>query len=80
MAGMAATAETLYRTPDGFDDLVMRSDGETLTELRFAAPRDAAKRRAAAKVRDLPVFRETRRWLDNYFGGRLPDFTQPYRL
>ena len=29
---------------------------------------------------DLPVFHETRRWLDVYFGGRQPSFTPPCRI
>ena len=30
--------------------------------------------------RDVPVFRETRRWLDIYFSGRQPDFTPRYHM
>ena len=33
-----------YITPEGFDDLVMSGDDEALTGLRFAGPRDAARR------------------------------------
>ncbi len=64
-----------YRTPDGLDDLLMESDGEVLTGLHFvdSAHGDCAKC-------DLPVFRETRRWLDCYFSGREPVFTPPYRI
>ncbi len=29
-----------YKTPDGFDDLVMRGDGEALTGLWFEGSRD----------------------------------------
>ena len=29
---------------------------------------------------DLPVFAETYRWLDVYFGGGVPDFTPPLRI
>ena len=52
------------------------SDGSVLTGLRFVP----LGRRAAGKKRCLPIFRETCRWLDVYFGGRQPDFTPPYRL
>ena len=31
-----------YKTPEGFDDLVMSGDGEALTGLLFAGSRDAA--------------------------------------
>ena len=67
-----------YRTPEGFDDLWMASDGEALTGLRFEGSRNAPEGRSGA--REPPVFRETRRWLDIYFSGRQPDFTPPYRI
>ena len=66
-----------YRTPAGFADLVMTSDGHALTGLRFIGSKDDARRRLAGERRDLPLFRETKRWLDVYFGGRQPDFTPP---
>ena len=72
-----------YATPNGFDDLVMSSDGEVLTGLWFEGSRDGFTLRARKNDEssgDLPVFRETCRWLDIYFSGRDPDFTPPYRL
>ena len=48
-----------YKTPEGFDDLVMSGDGEALTGLWFAGSRDAGRRGEAAESRDTPVFRET---------------------
>ena len=69
-----------YRTPDGFDDLQMSSDGEALTGLWFQNSRDSAKHAArslAGIEKDLPIFRETRRWLDIYFSGQAPGFTPP---
>ena len=63
-----------YRTPDGLDPLVMTSDGQVLTGLHFAdGPIPSGEP-------DLPVFRETCRWLDIYFSGRDPGFRPPYRL
>ena len=67
-----------YKTPDGFDDLIMISDGEVLTGLWFEGSRNAPESRCGA--REPPVLRETRRWLDAYFSGRQPDFTPPYRI
>ena len=67
-----------YRTPEGFDDLIMVSDGEVLTGLWFVGSRNAPEFRGEA--REPPVLRETRRWLDIYFSGRQPDFTPPYRI
>ena len=69
-----------YRTPDGFSDLVMRSDGKFLTGLHFAGSRKAAGIHSGNEVRDLPVFLETGSWLDVYFGGCQPDFLPPFKL
>ena len=69
--------DAVYRTPDGFGDLLMRADGGSLTGLWFAG----AKVRPCARAAHEPaVLRATRRWLDAYFSGRPPDFTPPYRL
>ena len=67
-----------YKTPNGFDDLIMASDGEALTGLWFEGSSNAPEGRCGA--REPPVFHETRRWLDVYFSGRQPDFTPPYRI
>ena len=71
-----------YRTPDGFADLKMSSDGTALTGLWFEGSRNEAKRVAGGRVcnLELPVFYETCRWLDIYFSGRQPDFSPAYRL
>ena len=58
----------------------MSSDGEVLTGLWFEGSRDRPTHRVACEERDLPVFRETCRWLDIYFSGRQPDFTPRYRM
>ena len=69
-----------YKTPQGFDDMWMNSDGEVLTGLWFEGSRGQSKHRLDCEERDMPVFRETRRWLDIYFSGRQPDFTPRYRM
>ena len=69
-----------YKTPEGFDDLVMSVDGEALTGLWFMGSRDVARIGDAVEPSDTPVFRETCRWLDEYFAGRDPGFTPPYRI
>ena len=74
------TYKSKYRTPQGFDDMWMISDGEVLTGLWFDWSHDQSKCRLDCEARDLPVFRETRRWLDIYFSGRQPDFTPRYRI
>lgn len=69
-----------YNTPQGFDDMWMNSDGEVLTGLWFEGSRGQSKHRLDCEEGDLPVFHETRRWLDIYFSGRQPDFTPRYRM
>ena len=69
-----------YKTPQGFDDMWMSSDGDVLTGLWFEGSRGPSKHRLDCVERDLPVFRETRRWLDIYFSGHQPDFTPRYRM
>lgn len=48
---------------------LLTSDGEALTGLRFDT--------LVIGRRDdgLPVFSETKQWLDRYFSGQIPDFT-----
>ena len=69
-----------YKTPEGFDDLVMYGDGEALTGLWFEGLRDDGRDARGCERRETPVFRETRRWLDVYFAGRDPGFVPNYRI
>ena len=69
-----------YKTPDGFSDLIMNSDGEYLTALCFEGSRDISKLCSDGKQKKLPVFEKTSEWLDGYFSGKVPDFTPEYRL
>ena len=69
-----------YQTPDGFNDLLMRSDGECLVGLWFENSVDAKKKILHCAEKDLPIFCETCRWLDEYFSGRQPDFTPQYTI
>ena len=71
---------SIYRTPRGFDDLVLVADGDALTGLWFEGSRNAPELRPGGGARETPVLRETRRWLDVYFSGRQPDFAPPYRI
>lgn len=57
-----------YKTPVGFDDIVLYSDGEYLTGLIF----DNDK--TDFNYKKLDVFDETIKWLDIYFSGKMPDF------
>ena len=74
-----------YQTPEGFDDLLMSTDGEVLTGLWFAGSRDENKHPMdvveTRRATSLPtIISDTCRWLDVYFSGRQPDFTPAYRM
>ena len=74
-----------YQTPEGFDNMLMSTDGEVLTGLWFEGSRDADKHisnlvetcRGASLP---PIIRDTCQWLDIYFSGCQPDFTPAYRM
>ena len=65
----------IYRTPDGFSDLVMESDGIYLTDLSFFESFETELREE-----ELSVFEECKEWLDIYFGGEEPCFMPKYKL
>ena len=82
---METKITTQYQSPIGIITLV--SDGESLMELQFAKGQDE-NTQLIEKSEDpepqdqpvgykLPIFAETRRWLDFYFSGVKPDFTPP---
>lgn len=73
------TCETTYMSP--FGPMVMRSDGQYLTQLFFADHADATVCGCThTTISRLPVFEQTARWLDIYFNGHNPDFTPDYRM
>ena len=71
-----------YTTPEGFDDLLICSDGKMLTGLWF----EDTRKQPAFLVETChgaslpPVLQDTCRWLDRYFAGHQPDFTPDYRI
>ena len=69
-----------YKTPDGFDEILLNSDGEVLTGLWFEHSADEKKHNPCVAEKGCVVFHEARRWLDIYFSGHEPDFTPPYRI
>lgn len=69
-----------YKTPEGYDDLIMNSDGTYLTCLCFKNSSDIKKLKDNSKTKDLPIFKETAKWLDIYFSGQVPDFTPKYKI
>lgn len=65
-----------YTSPLG--GILLAWDGAAITGLWFEGQRRFARGLDDVhEERGLPVFRETVRWLDAYFGGQQPDFTPP---
>ena len=71
---------SLYITPSSFDNLLLVSDGDLLTGLHFIGSQKTEELMRVGEKSDLPIFRETQRWLDSYFLGHQPDFTPRYKL
>ena len=69
-----------YHSPLG--GITMASDGDALTGLWFDGQKHfAATLNGEYQTReDLPIFGQTRRWLDIYFSGKVPDFTPPLAM
>lgn len=69
-----------YESPLG--SITLGSDGKALIGLWFDGQKHFANvlDPVHEKCSDLPVFRETCRWLDEYFRGRKPQFTPPFVL
>lgn len=58
--------------------MTMAGDGEVLTGLWFDGQRHfGAGLPPGTEGAELPVFRDTARWLDIYFSGREPSFSPP---
>lgn len=74
------TYKCMYKTPEGFSNMIMNSDGQCLTGLWFEDSRDASKHITDCEEKDLEIFRETSKWLDIYFSGKVPDFTPKYKI
>lgn len=69
-----------YITPEGLDDLIMISDGKKLTGLIFAGSENARKPSLTQNETSLPIFDNTRKWLDEYFSGEIPSFTPEFDI
>ena len=68
-----------YNSPLG--GITLASDGESLTGLWFDGQKHYARTLDPVHTeKALPVFDETVRWLEIYFGGREPDFMPPLVL
>ena len=68
-----------YESPMG--RITIAGDGESLTGLWFDGQKYYADTLGPAhEETDLPVFRQTKKWLDLYFHGENPDFTPSLKL
>ena len=62
-----------YVSPLG--EMTMASDGKALIGLWFNGQKYFARTLGEHIEKDLPIFEDTRRWLDAYFSGQQPSFT-----
>ena len=70
-----------YQTPEGFDNMLMSTDGTVLTGLWFEGSHDKTNIVETRRATSLPtIIHDTCRWLDIYFSGRQPDFTPAFRM
>lgn len=70
----------IYKTPESFSDIILKSDGENLTGLYFESSKQLSKNPMDCKEKDLAIFSKTVLWLDIYFQGREPDFIPKYKI
>ena len=69
-----------YRTPKGFDDLLVCEEDGVLTELRFEGSRVEGAHSAVRAKKGAETCSRVGRWLDGYFAGAAPDWLPPMRL
>ena len=72
--------KSIYKTPVEYSDMIMYSDGEYLIGLCFEDSKDINKQDKDAIEKNLQVFEDTRKWLDEYFKGNNPEFTPKYKI
>lgn len=67
--------EYIYNYMSPLGGITMASDGENLIGLWFNGQKYFADVLGKDYIeKDLPIFKETCRWLDIYFSGKVPDF------
>lgn len=57
--------------------LTLAGDGESITGLWIEGQKYYASKLGESEEQDLPVFQQTKEWLDSYFKGHNPDFMPP---
>ena len=71
---------TRYKTNNNMDDILLTSDGKYLTGLYFESSPDSIKHKGNYIEKELPIFTETKKWLDIYFTGKEPNFIPKYKI
>ncbi len=69
-----------YRTPKGFDDLLVCEEDGVLTDLRFEGSRAEGNHSDVCAMKSTETRSRVSRWLDGYFAGAAPDWLPPMRL
>ena len=69
-----------YRTPKGFDNLLVCEEDGVLTELLFEGSREEVKHSRTCEMKRTATHSLVGRWLDGYFAGTVPDWLPPMRL
>lgn len=69
---------TSYTSPLG--EIILNADGEHLTALYFAGGKYFERYHQTGEEKKLPIFEETKKWLDLYFSGKKPDFTPKFQI
>ena len=73
--------EYIYHYDSPLGGITIASDGDALTGLWFDGQKYFAEGLDREyEERALPVFEQTGRWLDQYFGGLIPEDVPPLRL
>ena len=70
-----------YHYTSPFGRITLTSDGKSLTGLWFDGQKYFPHKYISESTEaDLPIFKQTVKWLDIYFSSEIPDFTPPIYL
>ena len=70
-----------YRYASQLGIITLAGNGESLTGLWFDGQKHFPHKLISESIEsELPIFKQTVKWLDIYFSGRNPDFTPPISL
>ncbi len=72
--------KSYYQTKENYSDIVMFSDGKYLTGLYFVGYKMGNNLEKEFEEKELAIFEETKRWLDIYFEGEIPNFNINYKI